>query len=416
MKIVGINSSHDTSLCQYDTETKSLDFMHEEDRFRRHKYWSPSHVPTIDGEPDPQYHPDTLTCIYKGGVEVPDKLVFASYDRRSQNIELDSDKLLRDRALSIEIAQYIKEEPFNNVRMNAFQDKYADVIKGSGAGGINEEMQIHDSFANQFQGLNNYYFWYEHHLYHAYCGYHLSPYIADGETAIAIVWDGGGARLGWDRGWDGYQEIESIYRMEHGKVAQRQWVLSSNHRFLGDLKGEHFPNQMDGELDYTGANIIETIDGVDYEYTSRASNGMDFSNMSHALGCDDFGRAAGKVMGMASYGVVGTPEQRRFNKFALAQELELHAFEHSCNTIQKAIDLNPDCKNILLSGGYSLNCTNNYKYLSRFPDHQFYVDPIPHDGGTAFGACIHLEYLLEESKIDEPTNINGESDDTNGDT
>ena len=32
MKIVGINSSHDTSVCQYDTETQTLDFMHE-DRF-----------------------------------------------------------------------------------------------------------------------------------------------------------------------------------------------------------------------------------------------------------------------------------------------------------------------------------------------------------------------------------------------
>jgi hypothetical protein len=35
MKIIGINSSHDTSLCQYDTETGILEFMHEEERFRR---------------------------------------------------------------------------------------------------------------------------------------------------------------------------------------------------------------------------------------------------------------------------------------------------------------------------------------------------------------------------------------------
>ena len=42
----------------------------------------------------------------------------------------------------------------------------------------------------------------------------------------------------------------------------------------------------------------------------------------------------------------------------------------------------------ILSGGYSLNCTNNYKYLQRFPDHQFFVDPIPHDGGTAVGCAL----------------------------
>jgi len=41
-----------------------------------------------------------------------------------------------------------------------------------------------------------------------------------------------------------------------------------------------------------------------------------------------------------------------------------------------------------LSGGYSLNCTNNYKYLQAFPEYQFFVDPIPHDGGTAVGAAL----------------------------
>ena len=32
--------------------------------------------------------------------------------------------------------------------------------------------------------------------------------------------------------------------------------------------------------------------------------------------------------------------------------------------------------------------TNNYKYLQAFPDHQFFVDPIPHDGGTAVGCAL----------------------------
>ena len=57
MKIVGINSSHDTSVCQYDTETQTLDFMYEEDRFRRHKYWSP--VARIDNV----YGDRNLFCV-----------------------------------------------------------------------------------------------------------------------------------------------------------------------------------------------------------------------------------------------------------------------------------------------------------------------------------------------------------------
>jgi predicted NodU family carbamoyl transferase len=69
----------------------------------------------------------------------------------------------------------------------------------------------------------------------------------------------------------------------------------------------------------------------------------------------------------------------------------LESFKASCIVIEKAIALNPDVKNIVLSGGFSLNCTNNYKYLERFPEHQIFVDPIPHDGGTAAGAALWLE-------------------------
>ena len=34
-----------------------------------------------------------------------------------------------------------------------------------------------------------------------------------------------------------------------------------------------------------------------------------------------------------------------------------------------------DCKNVVLSGGYSLNCVNNYHYVKEFPDYNFFVDP-----------------------------------------
>jgi|TARA_B100001094_G_scaffold182437_1_gene176837 predicted NodU family carbamoyl transferase len=403
MKIIGINSSHDTSLCQYDTETGILDFMHEEERFRREKYWTPLAMQQGDEGFETTY-PDQLQCIHKGGVETPDKLVMASFDRRNIQLHINNEKLMENRMLSIEVADYVRSEPMTNQRCEDFCEKFGEfgVVDGIGFGGEHVEEYIHDGFAGQFEGVDDYYFWFEHHIYHAYCGYHLSPYIEQKEDAIAIVMDGGGARLNYDT-MAGYQEIESIYRMSPNQPAKRQWVLSSNHRFLGDLKGSNFPNQQEGTLDYMGENLVEDVDGVIYEYTSRASNGMDFSNMSHALGCDDQGRAAGKVMGMASYGIVDS-DYKRFNKFSISQELELNAFEETCKTIQKGIDMNPDCKNILLSGGYALNCTNNYKYLSRFPEHQFYVDPIPHDGGTAFGACIHLEYLMKTGEENNATN------------
>ena len=60
----------------------------------------------------------------------------------------------------------------------------------------------------------------------------------------------------------------------------------------------------------------------------------------------------------------------------------------------------PSTKNIVLSGGYSLNCTNNYKYLQAFPEYQFFVDPIPHDGGTAVGAALEEWRKLDADDTD----------------
>ena len=76
-------------------------------------------------------------------------------------------------------------------------------------------------------------------------------------------------------------------------------------------------------------------------------------------------------------------------------------FEYTCDLIQRAIDYKPDCKNIILTGGFALNCTNNYKYLSRFPDYQIFVDPIPHDGGTAAGAGLQMYQFMLEGEVDK---------------
>jgi len=68
--------------------------------------------------------------------------------------------------------------------------------------------------------------------------------------------------------------------------------------------------------------------------------------------------------------------------------MQRESFDDAVEIIQRAIDLNPDCKNIVLSGGFSLNCTNNYKYLKKFPEHKFFVDPAANDSGTSIGAAL----------------------------
>ena len=375
MKIVGINHSHDTSVAVVvDGQVQSV---FEEERSRRHKHWTPSD----------DYHEDMgLLCIEHYGVNLnADMVAFASFDRRDKKVVL-GDKVLKDRLLQKNLIKAFAEKPLSETRFKELQEKFGhNIVVEFAEVNMDADHDFNQLFANQFDKDNVNFEWkIEHHLYHAICGSHFSPY----DESIVITMDGGGVRSYFEE-YPGYQEIECIWHHK-GETITPLWKKLSNHRQVADLQGEYFENWGENCC-HTKEDYEEKIDGVDVVFTSMPSNGMNFSNMSYALGCDDQGRAAGKVMGMASYGDL-LPNV--YTRHAVAQMLELDSFRATCGTIQKAIDYLPDVKNIVLSGGYALNCTNNAKYLREFPDHQFFVDPIPHDGGTAVGAALH-EWRLD---------------------
>lgn len=58
--------------------------------------------------------------------------------------------------------------------------------------------------------------------------------------------------------------------------------------------------------------------------------------------------------------------------------------------------------NIVVAGGYGLNCVANYYFLQRFPDLNIYVDPISHDGGTSIGAAKLLHHSETQDKKIRP--------------
>ena len=375
MKIVGINHSHDTSVAVVvDGQVQSV---FEEERSRREKYYTPQ---------DP--FNDALLCIEHYGVNIDaDMVAFATFDRRDKKVVL-GEKVLQDRLLQKNLIKAFSEQQLSEKRFKEIQEKFGkNVVVEFAEVNMSADHDYNQCFANQFDKDSVNFEWkLEHHMFHAICGSHLSPY----DESIVITMDGGGVRPYFDE-YPGYQEIECIWHHK-GDTVTPLWKKLSNHRQVSDLQSEYFENWGENCC-HCKTDHEENIDGVDCVFTSMPSNGMNFSNMSHALGCDDQGRAAGKVMGMASYGDL-LPNV--YSKHAVAQMLELDSFRATCGTIQKAIDYLPDVKNIVLSGGYALNCTNNAKYLREFPDHQFFVDPIPHDGGTAVGAALHESKLSNE--------------------
>lgn len=370
--ILGINISHDTSIAV--VKDGVLVDVFEEERCRRSKYWGPK---GDDSE-------ELLQCIeQKIDTEKIDEVVFSSFDRRMYDYSI-SPELAQDRLRSREFIADVTQQQLCRNRLEEISDKYPEDFKLEENSNDADYIIMDDIITQQF-GLpeGEYQYQIDHHLHHAWCGFTLS----DMDSALIITMDGGGCRKLWDE-FPTHQEIESIYygtKRDEGTDIQPLYARLTNHRFVMDL-GDQLPNELNG---CCASDEVESFsqNGVDYDMVSVPSCGMNFSNMSQALGTDKHGRAAGKVMGMASY---GQDQRNVYNRHNITHQLELDSLDFTINLIQRAIDYKPDCKNIILSGGFALNCTNNYKYLSAFPDHQIFVDPIPHDGGTSAGAALEM--------------------------
>lgn len=77
------------------------------------------------------------------------------------------------------------------------------------------------------------------------------------------------------------------------------------------------------------------------------------------------------------------------NRRDLAYACQTETQEQVLNFILKAVKLTGN-KNVVLSGGYGLNCVANYYYLETLNQHgiKLYVEPISNDAGTAIGAAL----------------------------
>jgi carbamoyltransferase len=61
------------------------------------------------------------------------------------------------------------------------------------------------------------------------------------------------------------------------------------------------------------------------------------------------------------------------------------------NLIEKAVAISGKT-NVVIAGGYGLNCVANYYLKKRFPELNIYVEPISHDGGTSIGMAKFVHH------------------------
>ena len=228
-----------------------------------------------------------------------------------------------------------------------------------------EDYRIIDKIQKQLDNPKYYFDEKNHHIYHAVTGF----YFSDFDEAVVIVVDGGGACTYKVP----FREVESLYKINKTNV---------------NCIYKHSSSRQDYNGFFTNYNkTLEQYDnGVLHKYSQQAVGGWLFIEACRQTGFQD--EDAGKLMGLASYGNTETQYNLNYESVKIAKEVQERSFLQTCELINKASEKS---SNIILSGGYFLNCSNNFKYVKQFPKLNFFVDPVPHDGGTAIGACIYYE-------------------------
>ena len=261
-----------------------------------------------------------------------------------------------------------------------------------------------------------------HHLTHSLTAFYNSGF----DDAAALIIDGAGS------GSTAHEELKTITW-----EVESIWSLS-------------YPNNYKCHYKHYGTNMSDSFsmeeDGVPVEISDAHGITKSYEAVTCFLG---FGPIeAGKTMGLAPYGrennkitiSQGKFTNRTFIKprfpgtnhirsdldqslrdidgqrdwhedpslvgdyrkdlaFAVQKSAEDRVFQ----LIEKTIELTGKNK-IVIAGGFGLNCVANYEYLKKFPNVEFYIEPISHDGGNAIGMCQYIYRTISEDCNKTPLN------------
>jgi predicted NodU family carbamoyl transferase len=340
---------------------------------------------------------------------------------RDNNVELfiqeeRSSRIKRDSSFPLSCLKYVKE--------------YTNVIDLVVFGNLTKDPHY------ECNGVLNYFFkdgikildhhidFDHHHIYHAASGFYNSHFE---EAAVVVIdgWGGLGERSIGKGSPSGdlvkCAETTSIY---HAKYPSKFDLIFKNYVYEPELvlevSEELFEKQELKERGYI-CNLTNHLDiGVIY---GIASNVLGFTALD-----------GGKTMGLSSY---GKPDSKipsifsenkmycNMNLFKGNREIntkvypylkDMTSFEKQSNfaySIQKALEYifiqrvnfalkTCETNNIVLSGGCALNVVGNSVLKKKFPNVNFYIDPIPNDAGQSLGLAKYFYHELTNSKEMKP--------------
>ena len=263
----------------------------------------------------------------------------------------------------------------------------------------------------------------QHHLSHVGTSFFNSGF----EEALLVVVDGRGSFYK-----NQVSECESIYSLSYKNGLKPIIKNYFNSPYLRhDKIKQDTVYEIENNTNYEG-NVFDIMGGITHLYSS---------------GCLLIGQHpidGGKLMGLSSYGEKiknfpkifknnnGEINEKYFDIFSFsdfwkmpifkehygkitkeitkenykfyadyAYEIQTQTQEAVGNLIKKAIE-KTGIKQVCISGGYGMNVVANHYYLQRFPDVEFYFEPLCDDTGGSIGAAKMFWYFETQDKTIRP--------------
>lgn len=261
-----------------------------------------------------------------------------------------------------------------------------------------------------------------HHKQHASLAFYRSGF----EEAVAVIVDGAGTCFGIEADGDPRYmwETETIYKCSYPDNIQTLYKTLGCKDFLPTVANEAPDNDIFGNQIGTyeaslsdRAGIVKTYEAVT-EYC-----GWDAIEAGKTMGLFPYGKPNDKIPSVFdNEGQWPTPLSNRNlfiprypngaivnetlyevlrehpqggdatlldNRRDLAYAIQTQTQKAVADVIRYAVEIS-GCKNVVISGGYGLNCVANYYYLKELEDEgiKIYVEPVSNDGGTAMGAAL----------------------------
>lgn len=270
-----------------------------------------------------------------------------------------------------------------------------------------------------------------HHKLHAACAFYNSGF----ETATAVIVDGAGTfiplQIGDEQtmGWETETVFECSYPAgfktitkhigTRGPLTSAKIIAEENNEEYETVVSENagIVKAYEAVTQYCGWSSIEAGKTMGlFPYGEKNSNIPDFFINT------EIGQLVNRNLIVPTYpngAAVNQNLYKDLDEYAedlttlkgrrdLAYAVQTETQERVANLILTSVE-KTGIKNVVVSGGYGLNCVANYYYLEKLKeqDIELYVEPVSNDAGTAIGAAMMVfrEISKEDSIADKKDSV-----------